>query len=252
MSGFVDLHCHLLPGVDDGARTPEEALEMARALVQLGFVTVAVSPHARAGCAPVEVCVERLEATRAALQEAGIPLALELGAENALVEDGFLDSLGTPAARCIHRGPYVLVELPYGSPVPALPTLVFQMMRKGVVPLFAHPERCLEFQRPGRGAEVVALGARLQLDVGALSGRYGPVARRTARTLLDDRLYTVAATDLHGPSGAQRWVEQAIAELRAAAGEAAVRSLLRDGPARVLAGEVVEMPEGGGVDGGTP
>jgi len=252
MSGYVDLHCHLLPGVDDGARTPQDSLAMARALVAIGVSTVAVSPHARAGCAPVEVCRERLEALRSALAHEGIPLVLELGAENALVEEGFLDGLGTPAARPVHRGPYVLVELPYSSPVPALPTLVFQMMRRGVIPLFAHPERCLELQRPGRAAEVVALGARLQLDLGAVSGRYGPVARRTARLLLDEGLYAVAATDLHAPSGAPRWIEQALADLRACAGDAAVGRLFRDGPVRVLAGEPVEIPDGGRVDGGTP
>ena len=251
MSDFVDLHCHLLPGVDDGARTEADALEMARALVAVGVSTVAVSPHARAGCAPVEVCVERLATLRLLLAEAGVPLSLELGAENALVEDGFLEGLGTPAARPVHRGPYVLVELPYTAPVPALPALVFQMMRKGVVPLLAHPERCLELQRPGRAAEVVALGARLQLDLGALSGRYGPVARRTARTLLDAGLYAVAATDLHAPVGARQWIERALADLRASAGEAAIRRLFRDVPARVLAGETVEMPEAGRVDGGT-
>src|SRR5262249_19331890 len=150
-----------------------------------------VSPHARAGCAPAEVCVERLEALRRALGDAGVPLALELSAENALAEDGFLESLGTPTARPVHRRPRLLVERTYWAPVPTLPTLVFQVMRKGVVPLLAHPERCLELQRPGRAAEVVKLGARLQLDLGALSGRYGPVARRTARTLLDDGLYAV-------------------------------------------------------------
>jgi|SoiMethySBSTD1v2_1073268.scaffolds.fasta_scaffold246396_2 protein-tyrosine phosphatase len=251
MSGYVDLHCHLLPGVDDGARTPADALEMARSLVEIGVSTVAVSPHARAGCAPVEVCVERLAALRGTLAEAGVPLTLELGAENALVEDGFLEGLGTPAARPVHRGPYVLVELPYSAPVPALPSLVFQMMRKGVVPLLAHPERCLELQRPGRAAEVVALGARLQLDLGALSGRYGPVARRTARALLDAGLYAVAATDLHAPAGARRWLERALSELRASAGESAVERLFRVAPARVLAGETVEMPDAGGVDGGT-
>ncbi|MGZ6071834.1 MAG: tyrosine-protein phosphatase [Myxococcaceae bacterium] len=252
MSGFVDLHCHLLPGVDDGARTPDDALAMARALVAVGVSTVAVSPHARTGYAPVEVCVERLVALRRALAEAGVPLTLELGAENALVEDGFLESLGTPAARLVHRGPYVLVEVPYSAPVPALPALVFQMMRRGVVPLFAHPERCLELQRPGRAAEVVALGARLQLDMGALSGRYGPVARRTARTLLDEGLYAVAATDLHAPTGAERWMDRALADLQASAGDAAVERLFRTGPARVLAGEAMEMPGGGRVDGSTP
>src|SRR5215813_9478864 len=210
MSGFVDLHCHLLPGVDDGARTPEDALAMARALVSVGVSTVAVSPHARAGCAPVEVCVERLGTLRRALADAGVPLTLELGAE------------------------YVLVELPYTAPVPALPTLIFQMMRKGVVPLLAHPERCLELQRADRAAEAVGLGARLQLDVGALGGRYGPVARRAARELLDRGLYSVAATDLHAPAGARRWIEKALSDLRSCAGDAAVGRLFRDGPARIL------------------
>jgi protein-tyrosine phosphatase len=174
MSGYVDLHCHLLPGVDDGARTLDDALEMARALVDLGFDTVAVSPHARAGMAPVEVCRQRCGELDAALKAEGIPLSLRLGAENALVEDGFLEGLGTPAARPVHEGPYVLVELPYKAPVVALPALVFRMRRRGVTPLFAHPERCLEFQRPGLAAEVVALGARLQLDLGALPGATAP------------------------------------------------------------------------------
>jgi protein-tyrosine phosphatase len=143
------------------------------------------------------------------------------------------------------------VELPYTAPVTALPALVFQMMRKGVVPLLAHPERCLELQRPDRAAEVVGLGARLQLDVGALSGRYGPVARRAARELLDRGLYSVAATDLHAPTGARRWIERALSDLRSCAGDAAVERLFRDGPARILAGQTVEMPEPGRVDGGT-
>jgi protein-tyrosine phosphatase len=88
--------------------------------------------------------------------------------------------------------------------------------------------------------------------MGALSGRYGPVARRTARTLLDDGLYAVAATDLHAPTGAERWVARALADLRACVGDAAVEQLFRTGPARVLAGEAMEMPGGGRVDGSTP
>jgi len=120
-----------------------------------------------------------------------------------------------------------------------------------VTPLFAHPERCLEFQRPGRAAEVVALGARLQLDVGALTKRYGPVPQRTARTLLAEGLYAVAATDLHGPTDAREWVGEALAELQALAGDTGLVSLLREGPRRVLAGEPVEMVRGGGVEGGT-
>jgi protein-tyrosine phosphatase len=239
MAGYVDLHCHLLPGVDDGARTPEDALEMARALGDLGFAAVAPSPHARPEFAPAEVCAEARQALEAALAKASIPLRLYGNAEHALILDGFLEGLGTPASRPVNGGRYVLVEAPYQAPVPALPDLVFRMVRKGVIPLFAHPERCQEFERPGRAAEVVRLGARLQLDLGALVNRYGPLARRLARSFLEEGLYAVAATDLHGPVDARVWVGKALAELEARAGAPAVQMLLQEHPQRVLLGEAL-------------
>jgi protein-tyrosine phosphatase len=239
MAGYVDLHCHLLPGVDDGARTQEDALEMARALVDLGFVAVAPSPHARPEFASAAACTEARAALESALAKAAIPLRLYSNAEHALVLDGFLEGLGTPASRPVNGGRYVLVEAPYQAPVPALPDLVFRMVRRGVVPLFAHPERCQEFQRPGRAAEVVRLGARLQLDVGALVNRYGPAARRLARDFLDEGLYGVAATDLHGPVDARLWVGKALQELEARAGAEALKALLSEHPERILRGEAL-------------
>jgi protein-tyrosine phosphatase len=77
------------------------------------------------------------------------------------------------------------------------------------------------------------------------------VARRTARTLIDEGLYAVVATDLHAPAGARKWIERALQELRACAGDAALERLFRDAPSRILRGETVEMPEAGRVDGGT-
>ncbi|MCP3169284.1 tyrosine-protein phosphatase [Myxococcus qinghaiensis] len=239
MSGFVDLHCHLLPAVDDGARTLEDALEMARALVDLGFSTVAPSPHARPEYAPVDVVEARLAELTAALEHARIPLSLGRNAEN-LLDDAFLRGLGTPSARMLGGGRVALVELPYTAPVPALPDILFRIRTKGVVPLIAHPERCLEFERKGRAAEAVRAGAHLQLDVGALIGRYGPLAKKLARAFLDDGLYAVAATDLHGPVGAREWVGRALGELRSRVGEEASSRLLRGNPSHLLAGESLE------------
>ncbi len=239
MSGFVDLHCHLLPGVDDGARTLDDALEMARALVDLGFSTVAPSPHARPEYAPVDVVDARRAELEAALGRERIPLTLGRNAENVL-DDAFLRGLTTPQARKLGPGRYVLVELPYTAPVPALPDILFRIRTKGVVPLLAHPERCLEFERKGRAAEAVRAGALLQLDVGALIGRYGGTPKKLARAFLEDGLYAVGATDLHGPVGARDWVGRSLAELRSRAGEAAFACLMRDNPSRLLAGESLE------------
>jgi protein-tyrosine phosphatase len=239
VSGFVDLHCHLLPGVDDGARTLEDALEMARALVDLGFTAVAPSPHARPEYAPPAVVEAKLVELRAALDAARIPLTLGRNAENFL-DDDFVRGLGTPQARMLGPGRYVLVEVPYTSPVPSLPDVLFRIRTRGVTPVIAHPERCLEFERKGRAAEAVRTGALLQLDVGALTGRYGPTARKLARTFLDDGLYALGATDLHGPVGAREWVGAALAELKGRAGEQAFGRLMREHPTRLLAGESLE------------
>ena len=239
MRGLVDLHCHLLPGVDDGARSLSDTLEMARALVDLGFTTVAPSPHARPEYAPVELVEARLSEVRAALEREGIALTLGRNAENVL-DDAFLRGLGTPAARMLGSGPYVLVELPYTTPVPMLPDILFRIRTKGVIPVIAHPERCLEFERKGRAAEAVRTGALLQLDVGALTGRYGGTAKKLARAFLEDGLYSLGATDLHAPVGAREWLGRALEELRSRVGEQAFGQLLRDNPARLLAGEALE------------
>lgn len=241
MSGLCDLHCHLVPGVDDGARTLEDAVEMARALVDLGFTTVAPSPHARPEFPSYsrETVEARLGELRTGLERAGVKLALGTNAENFL-DDAFLRGLGTPEARLLGAGRYVLVELPHTAPVPTLTDLLFRIRVKGVTPVLAHPERCLEFERKGRAAEAVRAGALLQLDVGALTGRYGGTAKKLARSFLEDGLYTLGATDLHGPVGAREWVGKALTELRGKVGEQAFTRLMATSPARLLAGEPLE------------
>jgi protein-tyrosine phosphatase len=238
--GFCDLHCHLLPGVDDGAKTMEDALEMARALVALGFTDVAPSPHARPEYASADLAQARLEETRAALGRANIDLRLHANAENALVADRFVDEVGTSAGRRLGAGRYVLVEAPYGHPVPRLPEVIFALKLKGVTPLFAHPERCLEFERKGRPREAVAAGAFLQLDLGALIGRYGKVPRKVAEACLDEGLYAVAATDLHSPIDARDWVGRSIEALFARVSEREGQALLAGRPRQILQGEPLE------------
>ena len=106
-----------------------------------------------------------------------------------------------------------------------------------LLPLFAHPERCQEFERPGRAAEIVRLGASLQLNVGALCGVYGKTSRRLSERFLDEGLYAVAATDLHRADGAHEWLDEALAALEKRAGTAGLERLMAENPRRILAGE---------------
>lgn len=239
--GRCDLHCHLLWGVDDGAKTPEDALQMGRALVELGYSVVAPSPHARATYAPPDLARSRLEETRRAFVEAQIGLALAPNAENFILEEGFFATESGPARRPIGEGPYVLVEVPYQAPLPALREMVFRLTLLRVQPVFAHPERCSEFSRPGRAREVVDAGALLQLDMGALTGRYGQTARKLSHAFLDEGLYAIAATDLHSPERAQEWVGAALKELEKRAGAEGLRRLTEVNPRRILEGLPLAM-----------
>lgn len=236
---YVDLHSHLLWDIDDGCETAAETLAAARLLVDLGFSEAAPSPHAIPGLPsgdPARAEARRVEAEELFARE-GVALVLHANAENRL-DDEFLARAGGEGRRGIGATQrWVLVELPFRAAVPSLPELVFTLKRKGVSPLFAHPERCAEFQRPGRAEEVLRLGGALQLNVGALTGVYGRPVQRTAERLLDEGLYAVASTDLHRPDGVREWLDEALGELERRAGTAGLDRLLGDNPRRILAGE---------------
>ncbi len=237
--GFVDIHCHLLWGLDDGCRTAEEALAAARALESAGYAEVAPSPHARADfpAADAASCSRRLAEARQLLGREGLRLRLHPGAENFL-DERFFEGLDRGEPRSIgEAGRYTLVELPFSAAVPKLPDLVFRVKLRGLTPIFAHPERCAEFARPGRAAEVVRLGAALQLDLGALVGRYGRRPRKLAEGMLERGLYAAAATDLHGPVDAERWITEALSALERRVGRSALERLCRENPRRAVSGE---------------
>src|SRR6185436_1076853 len=128
----------------------EDAVAMARVLVSLGFTAAAPSPHNRSEYAPREECVKRLDEVRLALSAAGVPLALHVNSENQFVDEKLFEG-----GRRLADGPYMLIEAPYTTPLPVLPDVIFRLKLKGVTPVIAHPERCMEFERKGRAEEAV-------------------------------------------------------------------------------------------------
>jgi protein-tyrosine phosphatase len=240
--GLVDLHCHLLWALDDGAETAAEALAGARLLSSLGFSDAAPSPHANPDMpsGDAAACEARRGELQRLLLAEGVPLTLHRNAENKLDEHFLARADGAGRRGVGESQRWVLVELPFRGGVPALPDLVFRLRRKGAAPLFAHPERCAEFERDGRAEEVVRLGGALQLNVASLIGLYGKTPRKVAERLLDAGLYAVAATDLHHPAGAEEWIPEALEALEKRVGRQGFDALLDLNPRRVLRGE--ELP----------
>jgi protein-tyrosine phosphatase len=237
---YADLHCHLLWGIDDGAKDAGESLAMARALVSLGFDMVAPSPHARPEYPDEATVNARRAEVQALLDKEGIKLALLPGAEH-VFDEGFLQRALTASNRSINGGRYILVEAPYVGSIPGFADLIYRLRLKGLTPVIAHPERCAQFEKQGQASEAARVGAALQLDVGALIGRYGKVARKLALQFLAEGLYTIAATDLHSPIGAEDWVARSLRELEREVGKSGVDRLFDVNPHRILAGQSLEL-----------
>ena len=238
---LVDIHSHLLWGLDDGCQAPEETLEAARALVSLGYTDSAPSPHAQLrypGGDP-QACASRLEEARALLAGAGIPLRLHRNAENP-ADDLYLAGLEQGRARGIGEAQrFALVEFPFLGEVQDPGRVVARVRAMGVMPIVAHPERCQLFELPGMAAAVVRAGAALQINIGSLTGRHGQMARSIAERFLGEGLYAVAGTDLHGPHEAAEWIEEALGALERRAGQAELLRLCSENPRRSLAGEAL-------------
>ena len=171
----LDLHAHVLPAVDDGPGTIDEALDLLRALQDEGITTVAATPHVHPAY-PTTVALrdERLADLREAAAAAGLTIVVVPGGEIDLEYAAGYDD-DQIRAFALGGGPAVLVEFPWGPTWPlALAPTCRALRQRGFLPIVAHPERSRPVQqRPERLDEVIASGAVCQITTGSLAGRFG-------------------------------------------------------------------------------
>lgn len=241
MSGYIDLHCHPLPGLDDGCRTAEEGAEVLSGLARLGFRVVVATPHVRCPTwdnkpETVEPARAALEAAMAAMVSLGQPMPEFFTAAEHLFDDISWERLTTNAAMTYPGGKAALVELPYDRLPMKLELRIWRLAKTHkITAVIAHPERCTALTRNNEALEqVIAAGARLQLDVMSLIGAYGSNAKEAARRWLAEGRYTLAATDAHKPSDVAK-VGEAIDALRVVGGGALVERLFVAGPSSLVA-----------------
>lgn len=235
MGGVIDLHSHILPGVDDGARTLDDSLGMAEAAVADGVRVIAATPHVRDDHPTEAATMERLVAElRGALAEAGIPLDVRPGGE---IDLDRLDRLGAAELARFGLGgnpAYVLLEFPYyGWPL-GLEARVLDLRAHGVTPVIAHPERSAEVQAgPERLRPIVLAGALVQVTAASLDGRIGRRVRDTGFELVEAGLAHLIASDAHTPD--VRGIGMSEAAI-AVGDEALARWLTLDVPAAIVDG----------------
>ena len=195
---MIDLHCHLIPGVDDGPETLEDSVALARASVEAGIRTAVATPHLdHRWEVPPEEIEPGVARVRGALADAGIELEVLCGAEIALPRFGELSPAQLDMVR-LGGGPYLLIESPHTPAAGDFHTFLRVLRKRGHAVLLAHPERCPTLQRrPDRVAELVAAGVLCSVTSGALGGRFGGPVREFALELLERGLVHNVASDSH-------------------------------------------------------
>lgn len=196
---MIDLHCHLLPGVDDGAKSIEESIAMARLSAEQGVETIACTPHMTPGVfenrgSDVR---ERIARLQLALEEAEAPVRLVTGAD-VHVAPNLVVELRSGAALSLNDTRYVLIEPPHHVFPPRLEDFFFGLMAADFTPVLTHPERLTWIAR--RYDVIQRLfdqGVWMQVTAGALLGDFGGGPKYWAERMLDEGMCHILATDAH-------------------------------------------------------
>jgi protein-tyrosine phosphatase len=234
---YIDLHSHILPGLDDGAPDLASSMQMLQMLSDQGFTEICATPHQRNGlfippADAIATAFEELQSTAARLMPA---LRLRRGAEN-YWDEILIERLRHHTIPCYDGRRAFLFEV---NPVllpPRLEEMLFEIRLGGCLPVMAHPERCLSVQQAGF-AETLAKQAALVVDLEALGGSRGRAETKTARRLVEEGVAHAVTSDLHSPLDGHE-VAKGLAWLGKRLGTSGLTRLLEENPRRILSGEL--------------
>ncbi|MEH6587354.1 MAG: CpsB/CapC family capsule biosynthesis tyrosine phosphatase [Halioglobus sp.] len=196
---MIDLHCHMLPGIDDGARDIDVSLRMAEMAVADGITLTACTPHIYPGW--FENTAEGIRAAVAQFQEqleaAGIPLKITAGADIQVVPE-LVAGLRSGVLPTLHGSRYFLFEPPHHTSLPRLADLAHAAVLNGYIPIITHPERLTYIEQDYEVlVQAARNGAWIQLTGGSLLGNFGPLAQKYSQRFLEDGLVHLLASDGH-------------------------------------------------------
>jgi len=199
---MIDLHCHLLPGIDDGPKDMDAALALARQAVDDGITHAIVTPHIHHGRWENSIAgiAEAVAEFRVALKTANIPLTLGAAGEVRIGPE-ILSML--PANELPFLGQFdgrrvLLLELPHSHIPPGTDKIIAWLLKQNVLPMIAHPERNKDvLRRFDKIQPLIELGCLFQVTAGSVCGQFGEAAQERAEQLLEQGVVTVLASDAH-------------------------------------------------------
>ena len=240
---MIDLHCHLMPGVDDGSKTLNETLAMFENAVTSGVTDMVLTPHYIKGTKyslDNEAKSKITAILREALRRSEIDINISFGNE-VYLDDKLPEMLECGEISTLNNSRYLLVELPVASEAKNAGNVFFRLRSQGITPVIAHPERYAYIQKhPEKVLEYTKLGCLLQGNYMSLLGKYGRKAEKTLKTLLKEDVIAFLASDVHHETNEYHLPEAERKVLKIVRSEDKVQKLFIENPEKVIKDEEIE------------
>ena len=243
---MIDVHSHVLPGIDDGTKEVEEALEFCRQARERGTEILVATPHHKPGAYenPRDRVLERMEDLQRLLDARGIALKLAPGSE-IFADTGLPEKLTSGALLTYGDARrYMLLEFSFQQYPINVDDMIFRLRLASITPVIAHPERIRYFQEDrDRLENMIRMGALAQITSSSLTGTFGSRVREISEEMIRRRCIHFLASDAHDLSYRPPDLSRAYRRLTELVGEDEARRMVRDNPEAVLEGREIRAPE---------
>lgn len=214
---MIDLHCHILPGIDDGAKNIQESILIAQKAVEEGITHILATPHhhAHGWYNEKEKIVQLVKEVQTAIDSENIPLTIFPGQEVRLYGEIIEDIKKEKIQFIDQENQYLLIEFPSANVPSYAERLFYELQAIGIVPIIVHPERNREIQKnPEILKEFIDKGALAQLTAGSYIGAYGKEAENSSKQLIESNLIHYFASDAHNTSSRPFYLKEAYNKLK--------------------------------------
>ncbi len=227
---MIDIHCHILPGIDDGSQDFDISLKMARIAAADNITTIIATPHVGDNHLPRAKIIALVQALNAALEQEQIDILILPGAE---IQSHW--ALNLCHEHCLADSPYLLLEFPHSYlPGDAL-DIIFSLLEQNKKVILAHPERNFAiYSDPRKIIPLIEAGAKVQITAESLIGKQGPDVRNCANYLLKNKMVHYLATDSHSPNFRKPCLSNALKKAEKILGRREAIKLVKDNPEKIL------------------
>jgi len=238
---MIDIHCHILPNIDDGPSSWSTSLNMCRQAVANGINTIIATPHTFNGVYHnnPESIKEKVNILNQKIKENSIPLKILPGSEVHLSAD-IIEAIKKKEILTLNKSNYILLEFPHTQIPLHIEEILFQIQIMGITPIISHVERNLKFQqKPALLSQLIQKGALAQITAASLCGFFGPIPKKIAQKFLSEELVYSIVSDAHSDSeeGRGSFFSQALTESSKIIGYKSTLALVTSNPQKIISNQ---------------